>query len=687
MGKRAGKATRLTVIPAKSPKDPLHHTPPIAKTTLISNAAALTRSASSVMIPQLSQPQHVKESHTFSPSAYIRHKGDTMRGDSSFDRLHTSADIRRPAKTNPSKRKKDDSQQRSDTIFEQSGSGIGRYHKGVQGTQMPQAQGGKRSAEGQFSHTTANTTTCMAQMPCKTAMDMTDADPVTFDFMSVYRPNTVQEPRDVMSMLLNEGDYNSKNMNNWEEYHTGTSQNTKALTVHAGRSAIATSAQISIAGNKTPKITPRKRGRVSSKTQRKDSSIDTGKLMVYSESYSSGGSTVTSLTEESISAFVERTAQDSGSMKTELSEHTAIDRGEETNTDVNSDTTFPSVTDMTVMNEAEGMNEPKPSTKLQDVDYLKQGKVAKMHSCKERNDPEWNLASQSTHASDDVSYTSMESMHAAHSYTSLEEGTHIDIKAERDCTLYRKAGDVNILTDYINPPLRIKEEKAVQPKVARGRPKKHCRVKETEERPKLGKPSKRGLSAPVKKDALFQKLTQLKLYRLHTPIPHKVLRTKGNCQVEPAEIIMVGSLNDYEYDPECCDHELSESLELRGHLGEPSTSFLWKTHLSYDDQLSPCWCFCCYDFFGSFVQKRFSVDMFGFDLALELANRCRENAEAMFHMLWIQQKRDSLDCSIPNNITSAVVGRLVQLNHILLHIDRCNPLTLQTAELVKSNSA
>lgn len=179
-------------------------------------------------------------------------------------------------------------------------------------------------------------------------------------------------------------------------------------------------------------------------------------------------------------------------------------------------------------------------------------------------------------------------------------------------------------------------------------------------------------------------LLQLKFCRLNTPIPSKILDPLTDLHNDYGDIIITGSLDEHLFDLECCDSDVSELQGAQGQLETASTAFLWKCHLTYNAEGVPCWCCCYFDFFGTFVQKMFSLDVFDFEVAQEMAMRCRQNAEVVFHMLWIQQNRDSLDCNIPQDITLAIADRFVQLHHILMCFDRFSPLTEEIGELVNA---
>ncbi|GIX63286.1 matrix-remodeling-associated 5 isoform X1, putative [Babesia caballi] len=182
-------------------------------------------------------------------------------------------------------------------------------------------------------------------------------------------------------------------------------------------------------------------------------------------------------------------------------------------------------------------------------------------------------------------------------------------------------------------------------------------------------------------DLLLAALQKLRYCRLNTPIPAKLLEDGAEEYFE--EPVVTGSLSDYEFDLDCCDSEASGIEELREQAGSGNTVFLSKCHLSYDRAGAQCWCCCYVDFFGSVAQKQFAVEVFGFELAERLAHRCRDKAETVFHMLWIQHNRSLLECSIPRDATVAVLQRFAQLRHVVVRVDRMGMLSTQMGQIVK----
>ncbi|GBE60695.1 matrix-remodeling-associated 5 isoform X1, putative [Babesia ovata] len=183
----------------------------------------------------------------------------------------------------------------------------------------------------------------------------------------------------------------------------------------------------------------------------------------------------------------------------------------------------------------------------------------------------------------------------------------------------------------------------------------------------------------LEKDLQWEALRRLRFCRLYSPIPTKVL--EGNDDVS-TDIIMTGSLADYQFDPDCCDVDTS-GVEMRDQEGAANTAFISKCHLTYNADGSPCWCCCYIDFFNVLAQKRFDVDVLGCELAQTLAYRCKENAETLFHMSWIQHNRNSLDRCIPTDASISVLQRFVQIKHAVLRVDRMGLFSTQMRQVVK----
>ncbi|CDR94118.1 hypothetical protein, conserved [Babesia bigemina] len=181
------------------------------------------------------------------------------------------------------------------------------------------------------------------------------------------------------------------------------------------------------------------------------------------------------------------------------------------------------------------------------------------------------------------------------------------------------------------------------------------------------------------KDSQLEALQKLRFCRLYTPIPTQVL--EGEDEVS-TDIVMTGSLADHQFDPDCCDVDTS-GIEVTDRAGTANTVFISKCHLTYNAVGEPCWCCCYIDFFNVFAQKRFDVDAFGYELAEALAERCKENAETLFHMLWIQQNRHSLERCIPTDASISVLQRFVQIKHAVLRVDRMGLFAAQMRQVVK----
>ncbi|GFE54876.1 GCN5-related N-acetyltransferase, putative [Babesia ovis] len=181
-----------------------------------------------------------------------------------------------------------------------------------------------------------------------------------------------------------------------------------------------------------------------------------------------------------------------------------------------------------------------------------------------------------------------------------------------------------------------------------------------------------------KKDTVLNALHTLNLCRLNTPIPAEAVEP-----ITEADIVISGSLDEHEFDCYCCDSDIMSIQELKEQLGANNSVFLSKCHLCIDADGQPCWCCCYIDVFGSLAQKRFVIDVLGFQLAEELAERSRENAEMLFHMLWIQQNKKQLDCNIPDNASNSVLLRFNQLKNIIMHIDRIGLVASQMRRAIE----
>ncbi|ORM41747.1 uncharacterized protein BXIN_2785 [Babesia sp. Xinjiang] len=228
----------------------------------------------------------------------------------------------------------------------------------------------------------------------------------------------------------------------------------------------------------------------------------------------------------------------------------------------------------------------------------------------------------------------------------------------------------------------IDEEKSEspesKPKVGRGKYKRTNKRKKGEGEAAPAKATKSRGRKTVINDVLFNALHDLNLCRLNTPIPSQVFDIGTE-----EEIVITGSLDEHELDCNCCDSELLDMREFGEPIGPENVAFFSKCHLCINPQGTPCWCCCYIDFFGSFAQKRFVVDVFGFEMAEGLARRSRENAEMIFHMLWMQQNKKLLDCNIPQNASMAVLQQYAQLKHVIMRIDRMGFLASQMRRAIR----
>nr|BAN64172.1 hypothetical protein [Babesia bovis] len=167
-----------------------------------------------------------------------------------------------------------------------------------------------------------------------------------------------------------------------------------------------------------------------------------------------------------------------------------------------------------------------------------------------------------------------------------------------------------------------------------------------------------------KKDFIRDTLHMLTMCKLNTPIPEEIFSV-----ITDNYVSISGSLEDHVTDSYCCDTDILSVEELKKEMGASDNIFVSKCHLSVNEEGIPCWCCCYIDFFGDFEQKKFVTDVLGFELAEQLAERSRENAEISFHMLWIQQNKDHLNFDIPDNASKLVLERLIQIKDILMRID------------------